>query len=606
MSPAPGMPYRPNTTRASELRLMGLLYVGTLLLLFGVLYFTYKSFGKYREAQQQVRHLNRELLLMETSLSALKDAETGCRGYLLTHDTTFLAPYGPAADSLTACIAELERINTDPGMEPRLQAFSLLSNAMLDHLSGLAVIGPADSSARTQRVRVELMESKMKMDVLRDHHQRMVGDLRLARAGFLEEERAFGWSTPFMLLLYAVMAIMATALLFWRLFRTLKQAQLAEAEIKQKAVLLDTEVHSREFAERSLRRVLDTSPIGIMSFRAVRGPMGTIDDLEWLFTNDAGEGLLDRKAEELVGKRLLVEMPGNRSAGLFDAYVQVVESGQAFRAEQHYTGEGLDLWLSIHAVRLLDGVLVMFMDISAQKRAHAIAIESSRLELTDRIARTVAHEVRNPLTNLHLALEQLNDELPAAQREEAEPYISILERNIQRIGQLISEMLESAKRRELDLAPCHVADLMNKVMRRVADRLALQNMKGEVSVETDLPDVRVDHDLVELAFTNLAVNAIEAMEPHRGRLFLKAYRDGADVIIEIMDNGRGVPPEELARLFEPYYSGRAGGLGLGLTTSRTILNSHGVSVDVKSEVGKGTTFILRFPTNVMDQVERVA
>ena len=191
-------------------------------------------------------------------------------------------------------------------------------------------------------------------------------------------------------------------------------------------------------------------------------------------------------------------------------------------------------------------------------------------------------------------------------REEAEPYISILERNIQRIGQLISEMLESAKRRELDLAPCHVADLMNKVMRRVADRLALQNMKGEVSVETDLPDVRVDHDLVELAFTNLAVNAIEAMEPHRGRLFLKAYRDGADVIIEIMDNGRGVPPEELARLFEPYYSGRAGGLGLGLTTSRTILNSHGVSVDVKSEVGKGTTFILRFPTNVMDQVERVA
>ena len=75
---------------------------------------------------------------------------------------------------------------------------------------------------------------------------------------------------------------------------------------------------------------------------------------------------------------------------------------------------------------------------------------------------------------------------------------------------------------------------------------------------------RQDHDLVELAFTNLAVNAIEAMEPHRGRLFLKAYRDGADVIIEIMDNGRGVPPEELARLFEPYYSGRAGGLGLSL------------------------------------------
>ena len=109
----------------------------------------------------------------------------------------------------------------------------------------------------------------------------LVAELDLRRDRLLEEERTTKPTAPAMLLTYAGLAIIATALLFWRLFRALRKAEEAEAEIQRRMEQLDREVRTREFAERSLKRVLDSSPSGIMAFRSVRDGRGLIVDFEW-------------------------------------------------------------------------------------------------------------------------------------------------------------------------------------------------------------------------------------------------------------------------------------------------------------------------------------
>ena len=241
--------------------------------------------------------------------------------------------------------------------------------------------------------------------------------------------------------------------------------------------------------------------------------------------------------------------------------------------------------------------MITFTDITEQKRAQEINAEADRIALTGQITRTVAHEVRNPLTNIHLAMEQLQEEVNDRE-ETAGPFFQIVDRNLKRIGTLINGMLESSRKRELTLAPCRMEDIVESTIRQVEDRLALKQMKSEVHVDAGLPEVMVDRDLLNLAISNIAVNAVEAMEPGRGLLTMRAYKHGEDVLLEIEDNGRGIPPQNINRLFEPFYSSRPGGLGLGLTTTRTILNSHQIKLDVRSSVGEGTTFTLRFPPGI--------
>ena len=300
---------------------------------------------------------------------------------------------------------------------------------------------------------------------------------------------------------------------------------------------------------------------------------------------------------DLVGKRLLEEMPENRTHGLFDDYVHTVDTDEPSVKEFHYTGSGLDSWYRHHAVKLEDGFMVTFSDITEQKRAQAVNQETDRLELTAQITRTVAHEVRNPLTNIHLAIEQIQDEV-ADKADAVQPYFAIVDRNLKRIGTLIKEMLESSRKRELNLAPCRMDDIVHSALKAVSDRMDLKEMKGVVDITPDLPEVMADCELINLAITNITVNAVEAMEPAKGQLAFTVTRDPTAVVMEISDNGKGIPPENLQRLFEPFYSGRPGGLGLGLTTARTILHSHGVQLDVRSTLGQGTTFTLRFPERI--------
>lgn len=578
-----------------ERRLTTLLYIGSVIIMLILLYATYSNIRKYKSSVAEARKHNQALLELEGMLSSLRDAETGVRGYQLTNDTIFLEPYKLANRRLKDHIARLSiyDLNNEDSIDlERLRAQA----AEIEKVWRGMVFNNARVFTERPSLIYDLHEAKALMDSLRAVHEKVMAGRTSRRDQVLRTEDSDGVDAPFMLVIYSLLAIVATAILFWRLTRTLRRNEEVRLTLRMKVNALDQEMAQRTSLQVQLQKVLDVSPSSIMSFRSIRDAQGRIIDFEWLSSNQQANIAVSR--EDLVGKRLLEEMPENGTTGLFEGYVNVVENDVPFVREFQYEGSGLDGWFRNHAVKLEDGFMVTFNDITDQKRAEQINLESDRLELTAQITRTVAHEVRNPLTNIHLAVEQVQDEV-MDRKDAVGPYFGIIDRNLKRIGTLIKEMLESSRKRELKPVPCKMEDIVNNALRSVKDRLALKNMSHVVDIAVDLPEVMADCDLMGLAVTNIAVNAIEAMEPVNGRLEFRVARRPDAVELEITDNGKGIAPENVQRLFEPFYSGRTGGLGLGLTTARTILHSHGVQLEVRSALGVGTTFTLRFPESTL-------
>ncbi|MEP7277513.1 MAG: CHASE3 domain-containing protein [Bacteroidota bacterium] len=209
---------------------------------------------------------------------------------------------------------------------------------------------------------------------------------------------------------------------------------------------------------------------------------------------------------------------------------------------------------------------------------------------TGRIARTIAHEVRNPLTNINLAMEQLKGELPVA--DDNAILVEMIQRNSNRINQLITDLLNSTKFDELSYGKTSINTLLDDALELARDRIVLYNIAVEKRYSTDICDVAVDKEKLKIAFLNVIVNAIEAMEPGKGLLTITTRGENNKCIIEITDNGSGMDKESLGRLFEPYFTSKPKGNGLGLTNTQNIILNHKGTIHGESEHGKGTTFII--------------
>ncbi|WP_338875439.1 PAS domain S-box protein [Spirosoma sp. SC4-14] len=234
-------------------------------------------------------------------------------------------------------------------------------------------------------------------------------------------------------------------------------------------------------------------------------------------------------------------------------------------------------------------------DITDQKRAQQDLILAEKLSMTGKIARSIAHEVRNPLTNLSLALEQLKDELDV-DNEYVTMFTEIIGRNVDRIGQLITEMLNSSKPRELERKRQDFNSVVKSTLQLISDRIKLKRMRLEVQFAAEDCTALLDREQVKTALLNILVNAVEAMEEGKGVLVVKTTcTDDNRVCVEVADNGGGINEADRKRLFDPFFTGKSGGMGLGLTATQNIINSHKGSIEVESQLGQGTTFRLYFP-----------
>jgi signal transduction histidine kinase len=203
----------------------------------------------------------------------------------------------------------------------------------------------------------------------------------------------------------------------------------------------------------------------------------------------------------------------------------------------------------------------------------------------------LAHEVRNPLTNISLSLEMLASVLKDSNQK---VYLDIIKRSSVRINDLVNELLKYQQAELVQTEKHSIHLLLEEVLRMAADRVLLKNIEVRRFYSAQDCAVELNRPKMKIALTNIIINAIDAMADMKGHLTIITKSKESKFLIEIEDNGCGISKENLKNIFKPYFTNKPGGLGLGLTATCDILRSNHVRVNVESEEGRGTRFILMF------------
>ncbi|RYF99851.1 MAG: hybrid sensor histidine kinase/response regulator [Chitinophagaceae bacterium] len=237
-------------------------------------------------------------------------------------------------------------------------------------------------------------------------------------------------------------------------------------------------------------------------------------------------------------------------------------------------------------------------DITNMKKAEKANLQVEKLAVAGRLVRTLAHEVRNPLNNINMSIEHLLEQ--ASGEDESRLYLDIIHRNGGRIGDLITELLDSSRPTELQFAEHSLQAVMDESVNAAIDRISLRKISLELKYPDQPLQVLVDKEKLKIAFLNIIINAVEAMEEQTGKLsiVLDSYDHVHQIVIR--DNGCGIPAENITRLFEPYFTSKRNGVGLGLASTLNILQSHKAKVDVSSVINEGTVFTIIFPQHSVE------
>ena len=208
---------------------------------------------------------------------------------------------------------------------------------------------------------------------------------------------------------------------------------------------------------------------------------------------------------------------------------------------------------------------------------------------TGRIARTMAHEVRNPLTNINLATEQLRSEMEP--NETTELLFQMISRNSERINQLVSDLLNTTRVEELTFSDISLNKLIDESLELAKDRIELKQIKVIKSFDPEICNISVDVSKIKIAILNIIVNAIEAMNTD-GILKIETANKNNRCLIKISDSGIGMTKEQVSKLFEPYFTTKEKGNGLGLANSQNIILGHSGTISAESVLGRGSTFTI--------------
>jgi PAS domain S-box-containing protein len=228
-------------------------------------------------------------------------------------------------------------------------------------------------------------------------------------------------------------------------------------------------------------------------------------------------------------------------------------------------------------------------DITSLKKAEKINLQTEKLKATQRFVRMLAHEVRNPLNNIYLSSDQL---VSLTTAEEPAFLLDIISRNSKRIGNLITELLNSARPADIVLDKICLRSVIEESINSASDRIVLKNVSLERNYADDNLWIMGDFDKLKFAFLNIIINAIEAMNEGEGKLTISVKSDNINYIVSIDDNGSGISEENIAKLFEPYFTSKSNGMGLGLAATLNIFQSHTALIEVQSKINHGTTFII--------------
>ncbi len=509
-----------------------------------------------------VEHQTRVLLLLESINSDVKDAVMMQRGFLLTGEKSFIKIYSNAKKHTEERLNNLDKILNEPEIK-QLHLDSL--KKMIDRQ-----FVTLEETMNQKKINVDdslhlknlILQGKVEMDKIRLH----ISQLKDIESLLIEDlKRNYNRWVIYGYILLGVSTIVSI-LIVLSAFLSLKN-----------------EYYEKNQSEKKYRDLFEQSTDVLFL---------TNNELKFMDVNPAACTLFQYSRDELLQMSVTDLIASPRLTKQFKETIEKDEKINSWEIDIRPSNGGkLRVLISLEKQPKGDGAFRGFIHslsdqfISSQNRQ-----QSDKVTATGRMARLIAHEVRNPLTNINLALEQLKNE--PHNSENNEMMLEIIERNAVRINTLITQLLDSTKFSELKKHVYSVIQLVEESLDLASDRIKIQNI--EVIKQYHLPSsqVEVDVEKMKIALLNIIINAVEAMENENGILVITTKSKNNKTEIYISDNGAGITPENISKLFEPFYTNKSKGIGLGLTASQSIVISHNGNLRVESSPDEGTTFII--------------
>jgi len=323
------------------------------------------------------------------------------------------------------------------------------------------------------------------------------------------------------------------------------------------------------------------------------------------YLNEAACELFGLESEDAIGKRLDERVRGldwdalSQSEGAISRDIEIFYPQNRFinfyivplTIEHRASDDKIDI--SARQV----GHAMILRDITASRRSTEQTIESERLNALTLLAAGVAHEIGNPLNSLHIHLQLMERkvrELDEKLQADLQESIDVARAEIARRDSLVSHFLRAIRPSKPQLHPENVNAIVDEAVRFFAPEIQDRELVVEQELRSDLPPLQLDRDQMKQAFYNVIKNSFEAMK-RRGVLHIRTDRDDTHVLISFADTGTGMSAENLSRVFEPYFTTKSSGTGLGLLIVRRIVREHGGELSVESSEGKGLSLTIRLP-----------
>jgi signal transduction histidine kinase len=230
------------------------------------------------------------------------------------------------------------------------------------------------------------------------------------------------------------------------------------------------------------------------------------------------------------------------------------------------------------------------------RKTEAQLIRSEKLAALGQLAAGIAHEIRNPLTSINILIHSMTENLPSGDSHKED--LKVIEEEINRINEIVDQFLRFAKPAPPLLEKADVLSVFEETLQLLRPQIERHQITLQKEFQT-LPVILMDREQMKQAILNLLLNAVQAM-PGGGALTLRGQnsKDGQWIHIFIQDSGVGIPGEDMNKLFDPFFSTKEGGMGLGLSIAHRIIDQHHGKIEVESVPGKGTLFTLWLPIHI--------
>ncbi len=239
--------------------------------------------------------------------------------------------------------------------------------------------------------------------------------------------------------------------------------------------------------------------------------------------------------------------------------------------------------------------IVLEQDVTEKRRLEATLAQSEKLAAVGQLAAGLAHEINNPLTAIIANAQILQRELP--RDDDKQELVDLIARAGQRATQVVRNLLDLARKEQYDFAPTDLNDSIRKALALLQHEFVSRSVELIFEPASGLPLIKASENHLQGVWVNLITNAMDALEAEHNEIRILTRRQGSEVRVTVADSGKGMAPERLSRIFEPFYTtkGPGRGTGLGLSVCHRVIKQHGGRIMVDSQIGVGTQFTVVLP-----------